>query len=89
MPERVFLSRPDFTRRFGLMCASQLSTWRSRGWPLPPSTKVAVMIDGVVYEAQPGESLHCQVGRREGVMGQDCVDGFTFDSFTGQPVGVR
>jgi len=70
----MFLTRKTAVERIGIWCASTLPAARRRGLLKGLTVRVACRKDGVVYAAEPGETLHAQIRVRIG--GGEIDDGF-------------
>lgn len=65
---RIFISRSECAVRFGIYSLKDIK--------LPNDLKLAISIDGIVYEAKLGE-IHSQIIRRENIC-SNITEGFTY-----------
>lgn len=77
---RIFASRAEFSRRFGIHGASMLPLGSVYGGELPQRARVACLIDGELRETRSGEASHREICTREAVVGSVIVDGFSYEA---------
>lgn len=78
--EQVFITRAAAAQRIGCYEARQIAIWKRKGHPLPKGFKPAIRVDGVVYPARSGETLHADIVNRVQVLGGTVEDGFCYDA---------
>ncbi len=78
-PERLFIPREKFARRYGIYGASMLPLGSVYGGKLPAGIRIACLIDGDLKEARCGEKTHREIIAREAVPGSVVENGYSVD----------